>query len=65
MPQGRAPPFRDRIRVALEAAQAAGVARLKITTRDGASFDFHLKFAEADDLNDFDTIAPKTKKDLR
>jgi hypothetical protein len=59
MPRGRAPPFNRRVQAALDAARTAGVARVKVTDRDGASFDFDLKSIAPDDLNDFDAIPPK------
>jgi len=54
MSRGKAPPFRQRVQAALEAARAAGSARLKIKTPDGAEFEFDLGEATTRELNDFD-----------
>jgi hypothetical protein len=55
MSRGKAPPFKQRVQAALEAARAAGSARLKIKTSDGAEFQFDLlPGAETPDANDFD-----------
>jgi hypothetical protein len=53
---GRAPPFAQRIRAALNAARAAGAARVKIVDRDGASFAFDLTGEQSSEAeaNDFD-----------
>jgi hypothetical protein len=60
---GKAPSFKQRVRVALEAARAARVPRLKITDRDGASFDFNFAAEQStDDTNDFDVIINKRRK---
>jgi len=42
MSRGKAPPFKQRVQAALEAARAAGSARLKIKTADGAEYQFDL-----------------------
>jgi hypothetical protein len=55
----RGPPFKQRLEAALDAARAAGAAHVKVTTSDGATFDFSLKLPPADELNDFDAIPPK------
>jgi hypothetical protein len=65
MSRGKAPPFKQRIQAALEAALAAGSPRLKVKTPDGASYEFDLKPVEAeqaDSFNDFDTKPPKGRK---
>ena len=55
MSRGKAPPFKQRVQAALEAARAAGSARLKIKTSDGGEFQFDLiPRAEAPEVNDFD-----------
>jgi hypothetical protein len=54
----RSPAFKQRLLAALEAARAAGVARVKITD-GGRVFDFDLQSASTDNLNDFDTLPPK------
>jgi hypothetical protein len=53
--RGKAPPFKQRLQAALEAAKAAGSARLKIKTPDGASYEFDLNpDAKPPEVNDFD-----------
>jgi hypothetical protein len=41
MPRGKAPPFKQRIQAALEAALAAGFARVRVRTRDDVTYDFN------------------------
>ncbi len=51
----KAPPFKQRVQAALETARAAGFGRLKITTPDGATFEFALNAeGETKEINDFD-----------
>jgi hypothetical protein len=52
MSRGRAPPFKQRLAAALEAAKAAGAIRVKINA-DG-SCEFDLTEPEAPASNDFD-----------
>jgi hypothetical protein len=64
MSRGKAPAFKQRVQAALEAARAAGSARLKIKTADGAEYQFDLiPAAESPEVNDFDrppnSIPPK------
>jgi hypothetical protein len=55
MSRGKAPPFKQRLETALVAAKAAGFGRLKITTNDGASYEFEVQpSGETLEINDFD-----------
>lgn len=61
----KSPPFKRRVQDALEAAQAAGAARVQIKTCDGASFEFDLRpeiLGETDEHNDFDIKPPRRGK---
>jgi hypothetical protein len=65
MSRGKAPPFKQRVQAALEAARAAGFTRLKVKTADGASFEFDTTTEAEAKLNDFDrppnSIPPKRR----
>jgi hypothetical protein len=55
MSRGKAPPFKQRLETVLAAARAAGFGRLKITTNDGASYEFEVQSSgETLEINDFD-----------
>jgi hypothetical protein len=55
MARGKAAPFKGRVETALAAAKAAGIARLKIKTPDGSSYEFDLSpDGETLEINDFD-----------
>jgi len=54
MSRGKAAPFKGRVETALAAAKAAGIARLKIKTADGSSYEFGLQPADAPEVNPFD-----------
>lgn len=57
MPGPKAPSFKQRLQTALGAARAASVSRLRVTTRDGATFDFDLNGEQsAAAENDFDAF---------
>jgi hypothetical protein len=58
MSRGRAPPFKQRIAAALEAAKAAGADRVTVKTPDGASYEFALspEVEGAEPVNDIDRI---------
>jgi hypothetical protein len=68
VPRGKAPPFRQRLLAALEAARAAGFARVRVSTRDGATFDFDLDAKTAEptaELNEWDDWSAKRKAKLQ
>jgi hypothetical protein len=50
----RAPPFKQRVQTTLAAAKAAGAARIKIFTPDGAAFEINFASATVTETNDFD-----------
>jgi hypothetical protein len=65
----KAPPFKRRIKDALDAAREVGFARVRVTTRDGTTFDFDFSVAEdnptpnsADQPNEADAAMAKWKQ---
>jgi hypothetical protein len=55
VPRVKSPPFKQRLKVALEEAKAAGAEYLEMQTPDGATFKIRLKpEGESPDDNDFD-----------
>lgn len=67
MARGKAPPFKQRVQAALEAARAAGFPRVRVSTSDGSTFVFSQQDVDAlppdgeVDTNDFDEILKKRK----
>jgi hypothetical protein len=63
--RAKAPPFARRLRAALEAARAAGFARVRVSTGDGSTFVFSQDDVDAlppkseVEVNDFDEIMKK------
>ena len=67
MSRGKAPPFKQRLAAALEAARAAGFALVWVFTRDGSTFVFSQDEPEPPppngeaEPNDFDLIIERRK----
>jgi hypothetical protein len=63
----KTPPFKNRLRDALATARQAGFARVRVTTPDGATFDFTVDSTGfppidgAGDINEIDAIMQKRK----
>ena len=63
----KSPPFKNRLKDALEVARQAGFARVRITTPDGATFDFAVDSTGlrpidgAGEINEIDLIMQKRK----
>jgi hypothetical protein len=60
----KAPPFKQRVKDALEVARQEGFGRVRLRTRDGATFEFIAGENElpATETNDFDTKPPRKPK---
>lgn len=71
MSRGKAPPFKQRLAAALEAARAAGFAVVWVFTRDGSTFVFSQDDVDAlppngeVEVNDFDLIIERRKGTTR
>jgi hypothetical protein len=69
--RAKAPPFARRLRAALEAARAAGFARVRVSTSDGSTFVFSQDDVDAlppngeVEVNDFDLIIERRKGKTR
>jgi hypothetical protein len=63
----KSPPFKNRLKDALEVARQAGYARVRVTTPDGATFDFAVDITGlppidgAGEINEIDAIMQKRK----
>jgi hypothetical protein len=64
----KSPPFKNRLRDALEVARQVGYARVRITTPDGATYDFTVDSTELPpiegtvEINEIDAIMQKHRK---
>jgi hypothetical protein len=64
----KSPPFKNRLKDALEIARQAGYARVRLTTRDGATYDFAVDntglppIDGAVEINEIDAIMQRRRK---
>jgi hypothetical protein len=66
----KSPPFKRRVKDALDAAREAGYPRVEVTAPDGAKFSFNANVSgpaadtpgDGDEPNDFDTKPPRGKR---